>query len=240
MSYYLVLSALVVGITLTIPAQASIVLDNTRVVYEEKDREVTVKLNNSGSHPVVVQSWLDDGDVKKDPGLIKTPFMLMPPMTRVDPGKGQTLRLMYIGESLPNDHESLYYLNILEIPPKFSETEDSAYLQVALRTRIKVFYRPAKLESSVSDASNNLSWSVVQNGTSWSLQCSNPSPYYISMSEVSLIVSGRTIQVGDGMVSPRSKLNLALERQPAADAQVKVISIDDFGASRERTSLLNR
>lgn len=43
---------------------------------------------------------------------------------------------------LAQDKESLYYFNLREIPPK---TDKANTLQIALQTRIKLFYRPAGL-----------------------------------------------------------------------------------------------
>ncbi|VVN80745.1 putative fimbrial chaperone YadV [Pseudomonas fluorescens] len=220
------------------PAHASIVLNNTRIVYAENDREASVKMTNNGSQPVVVQSWIDDGEIKKDPSLMKVPFMLMPPMTRVDPGQGQTLRLMYTGEALPKDRESVYFLNVLEIPPKVTASEDKNFVQVALRTRIKLFYRPSGLKDSANQAPSKLVWSLVQAGFTWGLQCSNPSPYFVSMSEISLNTSGKSSRVGDGMVAPGAKMNIPLESRPNAGTKVTFIAIDDYGAPRENISSL--
>ena len=38
---------------------ASVVIGTTRVIYQEKDREVTVRLTNDGKHPALVQAWID-------------------------------------------------------------------------------------------------------------------------------------------------------------------------------------
>ena len=48
-------------------AQASVVITGTRVIYPEMEREVTVKLNNDGNTPALVQVWLDDGNPKTLP-----------------------------------------------------------------------------------------------------------------------------------------------------------------------------
>lgn len=50
--------------------------------------------------------------------------------------------------TLPQDRESLFYFNLREIPPKSSKPNT---LQLALQTRIKLFYRPAPLAVNPND-----------------------------------------------------------------------------------------
>lgn len=201
---YIVFGALVSGLACALSAHASIVLNNTRVVYAGHDREVSVKLTNSGDKPALVQSWIDDGDVKKDPSLVKLPFILMPPITRIDPGKGQTLRLIYTGEEMPQNRESVFYLNVLEIPPKDPTAVDNSVMQLALRTRVKLFYRPDELESSSGEAPKQLRWNLINKDSGWVLECSNPTSFYVSMTEIALTTGTKASHVGDGMVeSPR-------------------------------------
>lgn len=72
---------------------ASVVIGTTRVIYQEKDREVTVRLTNDGKHPALVQAWIDSGNPNALPDDTKTPFILTPPLFRIDPNQGQSLRL---------------------------------------------------------------------------------------------------------------------------------------------------
>jgi len=48
-------------------AYASIVITGTRVVYPSDAKEVSVKLSNKGKSPVLIQSWIDDGNTKSKP-----------------------------------------------------------------------------------------------------------------------------------------------------------------------------
>ncbi len=84
-------------------AHASIVVGGTRVIYNADASEVTLKLTNQGETPALAQTWIDNGDAKAAPSTIATPFTLTPPVSRIDPGKAQTLRIFYMGESLPKD-----------------------------------------------------------------------------------------------------------------------------------------
>lgn len=59
--------------------QASVVISGTRVIYPADAKEVSVKINNGGPSPVLLQSWIDNGDVNAKPSAIKVPFVLTPP-----------------------------------------------------------------------------------------------------------------------------------------------------------------
>src|SRR5437868_3111030 len=110
--------ALACACAMAAPSWASVVISGTRVVYGQRDREVTIRLTNDGEAPALVQAWLDRGDPDVDPATISVPFTLTPPMFRVDPAKGQSLRVIYTQEPLPADRETVFWLNVLEVPPR--------------------------------------------------------------------------------------------------------------------------
>ncbi len=223
----------------SISAQASIVIEGSRVIYNQKEKDVTVKITNEGRLPSVVQSWMDAGDISTNPSLIKVPFLLTPPMARIEPAKGQFLRLIYTGEQLPQDRESVFYLNVLDIPPKPKNAEAENVIQLAIRTRIKVFFRPEHLVGNVAEAPANLKWSVFETGGSWKLRGENSSAFHISMVNIVLAAGQNRAPAGDGMVAPKGTIEFVLKSPPARDAQVKFSSIDDFGATREFTGVLS-
>ncbi|MBP5059146.1 fimbrial biogenesis chaperone [Pseudomonas chlororaphis] len=117
-------------------ATAGVVITGTRLVYPAGEREITVKLDNNGTTPSLVQSWVDSGDVASSPTQSTAPFVLSPPVFRIDPSKGQSMRLMFSGAALPQEHESVFWLNVLEIPPKGQANADTNTLQMAFRLRI--------------------------------------------------------------------------------------------------------
>lgn len=47
-------------------AQATLVLEGTRIVYPEKAKDVSIRVRNPGSYPILAQSWLDD----EQPGFV--------------------------------------------------------------------------------------------------------------------------------------------------------------------------
>ena len=125
-----------------------------------------VNLENRGNKPLLVQTWLDDGRDDVNPQELKLPFVITPPVSRIDPKNGQSLRITYMGKPLPQDRESLYWFNVLEIPPKSKakEGESLNQLQLAFRTRIKFFFRPDGLKGSPLQAATDMTWSAKKDG----------------------------------------------------------------------------
>lgn len=92
----------------TFQVNADIVISGTRIVYPASSKDVIVNLDNRGNKPLLVQTWLDDGRDGVDPQELKLPFVITPPVSRIDPQKGQSLRITYMGSALPQDRESLF------------------------------------------------------------------------------------------------------------------------------------
>ena len=57
-------------------------------------------------------------DVHSTPESVDAPFLITPPLFRMDAQKEQSLRIVYTHDQLPADRESLFWLNVLEVPPK--------------------------------------------------------------------------------------------------------------------------
>ncbi|UEP27526.1 MULTISPECIES: molecular chaperone [unclassified Burkholderia] len=216
-------------------ASASVVISATRVIFPGGEREVTIKLSNEGSAPALVQAWIDKGDANASPDTIDAPFVLTPAMFRLEPSKGQTLRLMYTNEPLPADKESLFWLNVLEIPPKAAASDAHNQLQVAFRTRIKIMYRPQNLPGKAHDAPAQVRWQIERGPEGrYVLKATNPTPYVVNVGSVQLHSGADQYDAGAGYVLPGGTQEFpvaALKVPPAADAKVRFGSINDWGAS---------
>ncbi len=210
-------------------AMASIVIKGTRVIYPSSAKEVTVRLDNPGKSPVIIQTWIDKGDPKAAPESIHVPFSITPPIGRINAGKGQTLRIGFLGEKLPTDKESVYWLNVLEVPAKSTSTTGDNYLQLTFRSRIKLFYRPDGLQGAANTAVNSLQW--TSNGKV--LQASNPTPYYVSLAFVE--VNGQKVE--GKMVAPGGQQNFSISSNPGST--ITGTYVNDYGAVREFKSASN-
>ena len=220
---------------------ASIVIGATRVIYEAASGEKTVRLTNKGQTPSLVQAWLDTGAPQAERGTLEVPFVVSPPMSRIDPGKSQTLRIMHSGEPLPHDRESIFWLNVLDIPARPDASKGENFLQLSFRSRIKFFFRPAGLPGTAAQAPAQLTWLLATESGRQVLQVANPTPYHVSFSAVELATGSQTLAVQEpGMLAPFETRALALPRAATASAgtRVRYQFINDYGGvSKDEAAL---
>lgn len=225
----------VASLLASVSADAGVIVHGTRQIFPGNQREITVRVENVGQKASLVQAWTDDGDKLAEPEESVTPFVLRPPVFRLDGGKSQSLRILFTGGDLPQDRESLYYLNVLDIPPvpQSGEIATGNYLQFSLRTRIKLIYRPSGLDDA-GTAPQKLQWSLVPDAKGWALQATNPTPYYVHMGTLGLRVQGVDHPAVDPrMIAPQSTERYALEtlRARPSGGNVQFEYINDYGAS---------
>jgi chaperone protein EcpD len=232
--------AIAVSVATCTTAAASVVVAGTRVVYPSSSRDVAVRVNNNGEVPALVQSWVDAGDPTVKPEELDVPFTITPSVFRLDPGKVQVMRLVFLGAPLPKDRESVYWLNVLEIPPKPTGGTGENYLQFAIKTRIKVFYRPTGLPGTPEAATAKLRWSSqgVQNGD-LQVRVDNPTPFHVSFAEVRATGGGAASESVNGMVPPLGSLTLRLKPGalvPAQAQRVQFKTVNDYGGFVDGTA----
>ena len=216
-------------------AHAGIVVGATRVVFPGASRDVSVRVENKGQDPALVQAWIDDGDDRSSPENARAPFAITPPIFRIDPGRGHALRIVHVGAPPPADHEALYWLNVLEIPPSPEAGKGVNTLQFAFRHRLKLLHRPSGLDVVPADSPAVLKWSIEGKGASRRLRVDNPSPYVMSFNEVT-IVAGKTpaasYPLGGGMALAKGQASWPLLKETTLPAGVSVrfATINDYGA----------
>ncbi|KWR81582.1 fimbria/pilus periplasmic chaperone [Cupriavidus sp. IDO] len=239
---------LALGLTVCSGAQASIVIGATRVVYKAQDTEVTVKLSNEGRNPALTQVWLDTGNPNDDPSLVSTPFTVVPPLARIEAGKGQTLRILHTAsEPMATDKESLFWLNVLEVPPKPKAGGGAENtLQLAFRSRIKLFYRPSELQGSAAQAPEQVRWRLVRGGSAPALEATNPTSFHVSFTTLELLNERGAAEpasepIAASMVAPGATKRFALPEGTAITAGTKVRyhAINDYGGDVEGISMLD-
>ncbi|WP_145577704.1 molecular chaperone [Yersinia alsatica] len=227
-------------------ARAEVMISGTRVIYNEKQREGVVKVSNTGNMPVLLQAWIDNGNANARPDTIKVPFSVTPPVIRLDPKRDQTIRLFRTGSGLATDRETLFWFNLLEIPPKptKSATGEDNKLQLAFRTRIKMFYRPAELVMPSEQAMKHLTFSKKGN----QLVIKNASPYYITFRKIELRASKESpilanmSKINNKMVAPFAELSLPVTTQGSINntTQVFYSIINDQGGETQGTQKLEQ
>lgn len=213
---------ILVMLSLQWPASAGVVLGGTRVILGERDREASIPAKNNGTSPYVVQAWIDAGEGKN-----KTPLLVTPPLSRLDPGKENILRIMRVSGELPADRESVFWLNVKEIPEKAQEEN---VLQIAVRSRIKLFYRPSNLPGKSLEARGRLQWvvSAGQDGAGAVLKVANPSAYHVTFT--TLKINGGQQEINAEMVPPLGEMTYPLSAVKAPQTiEVRFTTINDYG-----------
>ena len=202
-------------------ASASVVMTNSRVIYPAGAAEVNVQLTNNDEVPYAIQVWFDDGDIASTPQTAgKVPFISTPSVFRIQPKSGQTVRVVFTGADLPQDRESVYYINFLQIPAVTKDGTDNK-LVVLLKNRIKVFYRPTVLKGGIERYVNNLTFKLEKQGKDAVLVVNNPTGYYANFTDAYLNVSGKKYSVAIGMINPKSEEKIIIPNIPASILNAK-------------------
>ncbi|MBC3378341.1 molecular chaperone [Serratia fonticola] len=212
----LVASLLVIANTV----QAGVIIGGTRLIYDGAKKESSLSINNPDKMPYLIQSWVES----TTEGGEKAPFMITPPLFRLNSGQENVLRIVYTGNNLPLDKESLYWMSIKSIPAtKKDEGENKNTLQIAVKTRIKLIYRPAGLNGNPEEVADKLIWQRSGN----SLKVTNPTPFYMNFQEVK--VAGLEVKEVT-YVAPGATASFALP-SGANSNSVSWKIINDYGAT---------
>ncbi len=190
---------------------AAVGLDRTRVIFDGGKEATSVNITNNNTQlPYLAQGWIEDEEGKK----ITSPLIVLPPVQRLEPGKQSQLKVQALpsAKSLPQDRETVYYFNLREIPPRSDKPNT---LQIALQTRIKLFYRPKAIAPSQQDLSNP--WqeklTLIREGERY--QVNNPTPYYVTLVDARTTRDGKTVAGFEPlMIPPKGSLTLG----PTANA----------------------
>ncbi|MCE9785982.1 fimbrial biogenesis chaperone [Shewanella algae] len=215
-------------------ATASVVMTGTRVIYPGDAKEKSVQLANNDSFPNVVQLWTDINNPQSTPENADGPFAVLPAVAKVKANGGQTVRLIYTGEALPTDRESVFYLNFLQIPPAEKASGNENKMLIMLRNRVKIFYRPEGLNIKVTEVPNLINFSVQSQANGLQVEVANASPYFASFTRGSLNYQGREVALPVEMVAPFSKVSWAVDNiklVPQTQATINFTLVNDLGAS---------
>ncbi|HCR1547988.1 TPA: molecular chaperone [Pseudomonas aeruginosa] len=216
-----------------IPVQGSVVIIGTRVIYPGDAREKTVQMTNQDAFPNVIQAWIDVDDPASTPETTEAPFLVSPTVARMAPGSGQTLRILYTGSRLPEDRESLFHLNVLQIPPRDLAKVERNQMLLMQRSRLKLFYRPAPLIGGSEKLAERLRFSLVQADGGWRVRVENPSGYYASFAGATLSVGERQWRLLASMVAPSSQADWRAQYPsplPPGPVRLDALLINDYGA----------
>ncbi|WP_249655170.1 fimbrial biogenesis chaperone [Serratia ureilytica] len=234
---YLIMGCALLLALASIGAQAGIIASATRVIFHEGETEKTLMLLNTNGYPIVAQTWVDNGDVNAAPELSRAPFVALPSVFALQPSALKGLRILFAGANLPADRESVFWLNLYEIPPTRPATPPLASrVTLAMNTQMKIFYRPRALKGKAENAADAVSFTLQKSPDGYLLRCQNRSAFYLSFARIAVHADRRDYPVrqeSDMMTAPFSSRDYHLDGVSASAlpsrATVQATLINDQG-----------
>lgn len=203
-------------------ANAAVNVGATRLIYDAASNEANLSVSNrDDTAPYLVQSWVSRFGSTNEESIDS--FIVTPPLFRLDANKENILRVIFAGAAqVPQDHESLYLMNVKAIPAMSDDQKGKNLLQIALKTTIKLFYRPAGLKGSLEDAVTQVDWKANDGA----LMFNNASKFHVVVSELKL--NGLQITQSPDVLRPGQQQELPI--QAKAGDKLEMSYIDDYGS----------
>ncbi|HEM8838461.1 TPA: fimbria/pilus periplasmic chaperone [Klebsiella aerogenes] len=171
-------------------------LGASRIIYHPERSGESLTVSNAQDYPILVQGKVLAED-KKSPA----PFIVTPPVFRLEARQQSRLRIIHTGKPEAADRETLQWMCVTGIPPKDTDVwaldnsgkttapADTATLHIEISAHqcIKLIVRPSGLEGSMAEAAAGLHWHLEGR----SLTVTNPSAYYINLQSV--LIDGKPV-----------------------------------------------
>lgn len=208
--------------------EAAVSLDRTRVIFDGGNKSVSLNINNNNKQlPYLAQGWIEDKENKKT----ISPLIVLPPIQRLEPGKSSQIKIESLPsiKDLPQDRESLFYFNMREIPPKSNNPNT---LQIALQTKIKLFYRP----ESIALQQNSAPWQekIILEKKGNVVLAKNPTPYYITIINAGSHKNTDAKEFNPVMIAPFGEENIGMTSEQLGNSPV-ITYINDYGGRPKLT-----
>lgn len=204
------------SVTKAIPFQLGIFADVWRVT-QERYYQVKKVCRSALINPALI--CLEQFGVKD------TQFVITPPLFSMQGKKENTLRIINAtNHQLPGDRESLFWVNVKAIPAMEKDQKNENTLQLAIISRIKMFYRPTNLAMAPEEAPAMLRFR--RSGSKLTLI--NPTPYFITVTNMK---AGNS-NLPNTMVPPKGEVSVDITH--AATGDISFQTINDYGALTPR------
>ncbi|EBH0781924.1 hypothetical protein FJ875_16890 [Salmonella enterica] len=219
---------------------SGVTLGATRVIYPLNGNGVSLSVTNPQDIPVLVKSSVLDEGQKKE-----APFIITPPLFRLDGGQRNSLNITRTGGDYPADRESINWICVQGIPPEpdsawagdekqgADKKKVSMNVQMIISSCIKMFVRPESLSGNPVSMADKVSWKV----TGKTLTVANPTPFYMNVS--SLTFNGAKLNMARTYIPPFAEEKIALPSGAAAKGTLKWEVIGDYGEKKEKTVQIN-
>lgn len=204
-------------------AQAAFVINGTRFIYPAGQNSIVATVRNQAKLTYGGQVWVASSVANQE----QANFVPSPTFFKLSPGQAQVVRILGVQESqLRTDRESLFLLNIQEIPP--APKPGSNAISIAMNTQVKLIYRPEALTQGRRNAEQQLRVGRTANG----LKVENPTAYYLAIS--TLQVNGQRVQVSaatDKALATLAPFSTIEVIDSFAPGKLSADLLDDHGAS---------
>ncbi|MFV8986177.1 fimbria/pilus periplasmic chaperone [Serratia fonticola] len=201
----------------SVSSYAALSVDQSRYVFEGDKESISIVVGNSAQKTYGGQTWIEN--IRETD--TRPTFVVTPPFFKVAGEGKQVLRVIKALEQMPEDKESIYWINLQEIPPVNKE----GGLSIALRTKVKLLYRPASLIAGRKGAESGITLETKGGQT----MLVNTTPYIFAIAEV-LDARDKPLALNEkqhaalAMFVPGDSLTL-----PTGSTASKVVSVDDHG-----------
>lgn len=214
-----------------------------RVIYPASaNKGVTLTVNNKSAAPYLMQSWVrpvdqQTGDVDlNDSGHAKMPFIVTPPLARLEANNELTLRIRRNGEPLPTDRESVFFISMKAIPSQapIGKSAPTGQMAVTVVSNMKLFYRPEGLaKRAVAEVASQLRFHQSGN----TLIADNPTPYWLTFSMLKIGGVAMDKPALRLMVPPKGQRSYALPGATKGGVEWQLIDEDGWNTPLQRQAL---
>ena len=199
---------------------AAFTLNGTRFIYNEGEKNISFDVTNNADKTYGGQVWINN--TTQGDGVYMIP---QPPFFKIGAKQKQIIRVINTdSSSLPKNQESLFWLNVQEVPPK-PENTSGGVLALAMNTQVKLIYRPASIKKDRKNAEKKI---LVENklNSTW---IKNPTPYYMAITQIKS--DGKDVNLSDkvsyeiSQLKPFSEVDLGKK----ISGKISIDAINDWG-----------
>ncbi|MEI9752040.1 molecular chaperone [Moellerella wisconsensis] len=200
-------------------SQGGIAVSTTRIIYNADKKEAAISISNRGiDNYYIIQSWIEDVAGKK-----VDDFILTPPLFKLNANKENMVRIIN-KTALPQDRETVFWLNMKAIPPIPKNGLQNG-LQIAIKTKLKLFYRPKGLSGTPFESAKKIIWKE-SNGF---LSIENNSPYNITIDNLLINNNKNSFST---MILAFSSENTSIKIKTGDNLAFKIVN--DLGSKSEQ------
>lgn len=211
-----------------------------RVIYPEAAKQgVSLTANNTTPDAYLMQSWIRPVDLKTGDvdlhwqGQPAMPFVVTPPLARLEGNSELTLRIRRNDVALPDDRESVFFVSMKAMPSQPTKPEQGKMVMTVV-SNLKLFYRPAGLNKrAVADMAPKLRFH--REGTR--LIATNPTPYWLTFSHLTVGKAALSHAELRLMVPPFGQQAYPMPSSPAGEVAWQLIDEDGWNTPVEKQPL---